>query len=415
MRDMLGRGSALEVPQALKIVLEAAGFLTPRTIKVKLSDAFGMVLAEDITCHEDIPGFTRTTVDGYAVRAADTFGASDSSPAYLNVTGEILMGEEPAIIVNTGEAVRIATGGMMPEGADAALMLEYAQIIDGSTIEATHAVAPGENIVQRGEDIKAGQQALDRGLRLRPQHVSVLASIGAHEVPVYERPRVAIISTGDEIVPPSSGLKPGQIRDSNSYLLEGLIIASGGVPVRMGTVRDEYEAQKSALLDALNKSDVVLITGGSSVGARDHAERVISELGEVRFHSVALKPGKPLLFGVLGGKPAFGLPGHPRAVEVTFEVFVRPALAVISGESRSDINEATRTVKAILTRAIPSASGRQEVFNVSLELRDGVLHATPILAKSGIISAAIKSHGSVIVPLGQPGLPEGHLADVLLV
>lgn len=415
MRDMLGRGSALEVPQALRMVLEAVSNIKPKTSKVQLSDVFNLVLAEDAICPEDIPGFTRTTVDGYAVRAADTFGASESGPAYLSVTGEVLMGEAPSVRVGVGEAVRIATGGMLPEGADAALMLEHSHAIDALTIEATHAVAPGENTVRRGEDLRAGQTVLALGLRLRPQHVSVLASIGMSEVAVYEQPRVSIISTGDEIVPPSSALKPGQIRDSNSYLLEGLIKAAGGSPVRMGIVKDDYPTLKSTLLDAAGKSDIILITGGSSVGARDHAERVIAELGEVHFHSVALKPGKPVLFGSINGRPVFGLPGHPRAVEVTFEVFVRQAMIAISGERSSSFRDAARTLKATLTRAIPSTSGRQEVVAVSLEYRDGGLYATPILAKSGMLLSAAKADGSVTVPLGVPGLSEGSDIDVLLI
>lgn len=379
-----------------------------------MSHALGLPLAEDITCLEDIPGFTRTTVDGYAVRAADTFGASETSPAYLNVTGEVLMGQEPSIRVGESEAVRIATGGMLPEGADAALMLEHAQAMDALTIEATRAVAPGENIVRRGEDLGAGQLILHRGTRLRPQHISVLASMGVHEIPVYERPRVSIISTGDEIVPPSSTLKPGQIRDSNSYLLEGLITEAGAMPIRMGIIRDDYAAIKAALIDAASKSDIILMTGGSSVGARDHAEAAMSELGEVKFHSVALKPGKPMLFGVMDGRLVFGLPGHPRAVEVTFGVFVRAAISAICGEATSDMREAARTVRAALTRAVPSSSGRQEVINVILERREGRLYATPLLAKSGMLFAAIRANGSITVPLGAPGLHEGLEVDVHL-
>ena len=412
MRDMLGRGQAVEVADALRLIFEdLPGKDIPET-SVTLSEAFGRVLSRDVLAPEDLPGFSRSTMDGYAVMAGDTFGASETSPAYLNVTREIMMGDEPEFELKKGEAAKIATGGMLPRGADAVVMFEHVQGLDERMVEVQKAVAPGDNVIQRGEDVGSGELILKKGRRLKPHDVAVLAGVGFTEAYVYERPIVSIISTGDEIVPEGAPVKPGQVRDMNSLSLAGLVLEDGGMPLRKGVVGDSLEALKAVLENSLDDSDMVLITGGSSVGARDMTEKVIKEMGKLLFHSVSMKPGKPTMAAVVGGKPVFGLPGHPRAVSVCYGVFIRPLIRRLSGQGA----EGTRkTLKARLARSVSSSPGRQEVINVSLRMRDGELWAEPVLGKSGLLSMLVKADGMFTVPAGKPGLQKGQSVDIELI
>ena len=416
MRDKLGRGQAVSVEEALNFVLSNIPDAEPSKSAVPLLEAFGRVLGSDITAQEDLPGFTRSIMDGYAVRASDTFGATEPVPAYMKAPYEIGMGQEPDFELKPGEAAGIATGGMIPPGADAVVMFEYVQALGDGTIEVQAAVAPGENVIQRGEDAALGSLVLPMGRRLRPHDVSVLAGLGITEVKVFQRPRVAIISTGDEVVPAERKLGPGQIRDTNSYNLAGLILDDGGEPVRRGIVGDEQDVLAADVASAAEAADVVLITGGSSVGARDHAESVIVESGRLIFHSVSLRPGKPLLFGLLNdGTPVFGLPGHPRAVSVCYETFVRPALLRLSGRKPEIAEHLVGTVRASLTRGVHSAPGRQEVISVALsEGPGGELKATPVLGKSGLIKMLLQAQGTITVPAGTLGHEEGEVVDVRL-
>lgn len=414
MRDMLGRGEAVSAQEALRLILDNLPKSLPPEIKLQLEDSYGRVLSRDIASPEDLPGFSRSTMDGYAVSAGDTFGATEGSPAYLEVRHEIPMGAEPDFELKKGEAARISTGGMLPRGADAVLMLEHAQAVDENTIEAQRPVAPGENVIQRGEDARRGEPVLQKGHRLRPQDVAVLAGVGVTEVHVHEKPKVSIISTGDEVVPASSPLRPGQVRDMNSYSLAGFIISEGGVPLRKGILKDDYQAIRAACEGSLKDSDMVLITGGSSVGARDMTARIMEDLGRVLFHSVSIKPGKPMIAGIAGGVPVFGLPGHPRAVAVCFDAFVRPVLSLLAGVKAGRVEDMKRTVTARLAKSIRSSSGRQEFFSVALAESEGELEATPLLGKSGLITMAVKAHGTVCVPAGKAGLDKGEVVEVRL-
>ncbi|MGC7879135.1 molybdopterin molybdotransferase MoeA, partial [Desulforudis sp. 1190] len=250
------------------------------TEKVDLRQALGRVLARDCFAPEDVPGFDRSTMDGFAVRARDTFGASEGLPAYLEVTGEILMGEAPSGEIGAAEAFRVPTGGMLPAGADAVVMLEYTEPLDDRTIGVVRPVAPGENVIRRGDDLRRDEQLFEAGHRLRPQDVGLLAAAGIGEVEVYRRLRVGIITTGDEIVPVKAKPGPGQVRDVNSYTAQGQVVECGGEPVLFGVVPDEFESLAAVLRRALAETDLVVISGGSSVGARDITARVIDSLGE---------------------------------------------------------------------------------------------------------------------------------------
>lgn len=416
MKDMLGRGEAISVEEALKRLLGPVSPGDIPTEHVSLDDALGRVLSSNVRAPEDLPGFARSTMDGYAVLAADTFGAGEHSPAYMEVSHEILMGTGDAGAIARSTAAKIATGGMLPEGADAVVMFEYVQALEGSMIEVLRAVAPGENVIQKGEDASKGDLVLGAGRRLRPQDVAILAGIGLDGAEVYQRPKVAIIPTGDEIVPAGAPLPPGCVRDINSHTLSALLRRDGGDPLRLAIVPDEFEALKSSVMSAVEGSSMVLITGGSSVGTKDVTEKVINELGELLFHSVTLKPGKPTLAGMVRGVPVLGLPGHPRAVAVTYEIFARPLLSRCAGLGPEGAGDRLgRTVRAVLTRSVHSSAGRREM--ISLELTqgsDGLIMAAPVLGKSGLISMLVRADGTLTVPIGVLGYEKGEEVEVNL-
>ena len=416
MKDMLGREEVITVENALDIIFKNFSPKLPPERLLKIEDSYGRVLSRDISSPEDLPNFARSTVDGFAVSAADTFGASEGVPAYLSVKYEIGMGEEPDFELQKGEVAKIATGGMLPKGSDAVIMFEHTQEIDTAMIEVVKSVAPGENVVQAGEDVTKGALVLRGGHRLRPQDIGVLAGLGITEVWAYERPKGSIISTGDEIVPPGRALKPGQVRDINSYNLAGLLLGAGAIPLIKGIFNDEYDIVRDGVGRSLRDSDIILISGGSSVGSRDVTARVINELGKpgVLFHGVSLKPGKPLIGGVVNNIPIFGLPGHPAAVSVCFEIFVRPVLSALSGLRKDRFKDGKQTIKARIAKNISSSAGREEHIGVYLEDREGEIWAIPLLGKSSLITTLIKADGTAVIPLRKLGVQEGEIVEVRL-
>jgi molybdopterin molybdotransferase len=417
MKDTLGRDEVVTVEEALRL-LDNQSLKLPASETIDIENGYGRVLSSDIISPEDLPGFSRSTMDGYAVRSEDSFGASETLPVYLQIKGEVYMGRKPDFTIERGEAAIIPTGGMLPEGTDAVVMYEYTNRIDEGMVEIMKTVSPSENVILAGEDIGAGELVMGAGHRLRPQDIGALSGLGILEVEVFRRPVVAIISTGDEVVPPSRSrpLKTGEIRDINSYNLSGLILKCNAIPRKKGVIRDDFITLKTAVGEALKESDMVLITGGSSVGTRDYTSRVINELGEpgVIFHGVTIKPGKPLIGGIVNGVPVFGLPGHPAAVTVSFENFVEPLLRKISGERRKAILPYRRTVKALFGRNLSSHAGREDHIRVALEERDSKIWATPILGKSGLIRTLVNSDGVVVIPMNKNGLYEGETVEVRL-
>jgi len=415
MKDYLGRDEALEVDEARRLLLEQDLKTIPGE-SVPIEESYGRVLHSDIVSPEDLPGFDRSTMDGYAVAAADTFGASDTMPVYLEIKGQVVMGRKPDHSIQRGESVQIPTGGMLPDGADAVVMFEYTNCVDETMVEIMKTVSPGEHVISADEDVKKGQTVLRGGQRLRPQDVGALAGLGILEVDVFKKPRVAIIGTGDEVVPPHRPLSVGQVRDINSYNLTGLIGECHAVPVRKGIVSDDLVTLRHVVHEAASTSDMVLITGGSSVGTKDYTATVIDELGSpgVLFHGVAMKPGKPLIAGIVDGTPLFGLPGHPAAITVSFETFVEPLLMVMSGERSVAHLPPRRTLKALFDRNLASTAGREEHVRVSVEEREGVFRAVPILGKSGLVTTLVRADGIVIVPMNKSGLYEGDEVEVRL-
>jgi molybdopterin molybdotransferase len=413
---MLGREEVLSVENARELLIRETAFILPGEFESDIENSLHRISSREVTSPDDLPGFTRSTMDGFAVKSGDTFGAKEGMPAYLNVRGEILMGEKPSFSINKGETARIATGGMLPPGADAVVMFEYTSLVDDSLLEVFRPVAPGENTIQAGEDCKKGEIIIKKGQKIKPQDIGALSGVGKTRVWLFEKPVVAIIATGDEVVPASAPVKPGQVRDINSYTLSGLIQSNGGKEVKKGICRDSYNELIKTVRDALRESDLVTITGGSSVGTRDLTAEVLNSLGKpgVLFHGVSVKPGKPIIGAVIDGKPVFGLPGHPAAVVVSFELFIHPVLRMLTGEIQSLGSGLKKTVMASLTKNISSSPGREDHVRVSIEEKNGRVLATPILGKSGLITTLVKADGTVIVPLQKRGLEEGTEVQVVL-
>lgn len=416
MRDMLGREDVISVLTARNIMFK--NFIPPilSEVKINISDSYKRVLSREIFSSEDLPQFARSTVDGFAVKSSDTFGATEAMPTYLNIVGEVFMGDVASVSINTGDAVKIATGGMLPYGADAVVMIEDVQEVGGNMIEVMKPYAPGENVIQAGEDIKKGDLVFNKGHRIRPQDTGALAGLGITEIYVYAKPKVAIISTGDEIVSADKKIKPGQVRDINSYNLAGLISEAGGEPVKYGIFKDEYGVIKEVIVKALDESSMVLITGGSSVGTKDLTAKIINEVGTpgVLFHGVSIKPGKPTIGGFVKGRPIFGLPGHPAAITVCFEQFVEPILKRLTGLAENSFYSRKPLITVRMAKNVASSSGREDHIRVAIENRNGELWAVPILGKSGLITTLVKADGIVVIPLRKLGLEQGETVEVRL-
>jgi molybdopterin molybdotransferase len=406
--------TTLLTPQEAKDRFARAYTPRPRgTERIPLAEAYGRVLAADASAHEDLPAFDRSTVDGFAARSADVGQAGPAQPVTLTLAGDVQMGETAAVPVGAGQSVRIPTGGMLPAGADCVVMLEDVDERDGR-IAVRRSARPGDNVIRRAEDVRRGEVALRAGARLRPQDIGLLAAIGMTQVEAYLRPRVAIVATGDEIVPADRTPAGGQVRDVNTYTLAALVRQEGGVPRVHGIVEDVYDVLLRALREARRDADLVVISGGSSVGAKDAVAKAIGELGApgVVVHGVSIKPGKPTILALVEGIPMVGLPGHPVSGMVIFDVFVRDVLRGLAG--RRDVRAFGQVVRARLERPIPSAGVREDHVRVYLERHEGDLRAVPVLGKSGIITTMTRADGIVVVPIGQRMLEAGAEVDVHL-
>lgn len=379
---------------------------------IGLDQSRGRVLAEAIIAPVDIPGFDRSTMDGYAVAAASTYGASEASPAYIEVVGTVDMGRHANIEVGRGQAVRISTGGMLPPGADAVVMVEHTESIDDTTIEVYRSVAPGQHMVARDEDVAGGRPLLPQGCLLRPQEVGLLAASGMENVSVRLRPRVGIVSTGDELVAVGDTPVPGQVRDTNTHTLAALVQDAGAIPKKYGIVGDQYDDLMTVCQKALSESDMVLISGGSSVGKRDLTVDVLSALpeSEILVHGVSIRPGKPTILAQCGTQAFWGLPGHTVSAMVVFMVLVRPFLDHLQGR----LTVAPTPVKARLMRNLASVQGRMDFVRVRLVRKGGQLQAIPILGQSGLIHTMVEADGLVAIPMNSEGLDADASVDVFL-
>ncbi len=393
------------------------GFAPLATEQILLNDCRARTLAVDVAAPEALPPFSRSTMDGFAVRARDTFGSSESEPALLTIAGEIAMGAcGRDVVLQPGQTAAIWTGGELPGNSDAVVMVEFTNQPDARTVEVYRPVAPGENTIRAGEDFEADATVLRRGHRLRPQDIGVLAGLGITKVNVYKHPVVAIISTGDELVQPDQPLKPGKIRDINSSTLAALVEECGGVPVPLGIIGDNLESMAAACAMALDlPADIVLLSGGSSVGRRDFTLKVFEQLDqtEVLAHGVSIRPGKPTIFARRGNTALFGLPGHVGSAIVVFHLFVRPLLRRLAGAGNiMDL----RRVQAITAQQIPSTIGREEYVRVALSNTDGSgpPKATPVYGKSGLLSPLVQADGLLVIDRDTEGLDTGETATVIL-
>ncbi len=392
--------------------------------KIETALSLGRVIAEDISAPHSLPEFLRSTVDGYAVRARDTFCASDSMPAYLTLLDEIPMGSAPSQSIGAGQCGLIHTGGMLPPGADAVVMLENTQVAlggnhptPGSDIEIFRAVADGENIIQIGEDVKSGSVILSGGCRIRPAEVGGLMALGITQISVAVKPKVGLISSGDEIIDPFKQTQPGQVRDINAYTLASLVTKTGGESILYGIVPDVRSELESVARRALNECDVVVITAGSSASTRDMTADVIASLGApgVLVHGINTRPGKPTILGVCDGKAVIGLPGNPVSALVNGYLFVVPVIEKLHGETPRP----RPVIAAKLTVNLPSQAGREDWIPVKLLSQQGsagsqTYHAEPIFGKSNLIFTLTAADGLLRIPPDVTGYGAGEMAEVVL-
>lgn len=381
--------------------------------EVELRYALGRVLYGDLAAGEFVPGFDRSTVDGLAVRAADTFGCSDTMPAMLAYKGEIRMGTDNPGAIGPGECMGVSTGGMLPAGADAAVMVEHTEDYGDGFRYALKPVSPGENIVRKGDDVPPGKIVLKRSALISSKETGALAALGFTAVTVYQKPVAGILSTGDELVPVDEKPAGGQVRDVNAHLLAAAVREAGGEPLPLGIAGDDEASLAGAVKDALPKCDMLLISGGSSAGEKDLTARVIASQGRLLLHGLAMKPGKPTILGEIGGKPVFGLPGHPVAAFFVFQLLVRPLICSYTGTQPVCV-----TKRGILSVNIPSNHGREEIVPVKF-LNDGSGEPSPCLVepvpvKSGLITLLSEAEGYIKIPRDCEGLFKGAGVEVYL-
>lgn len=413
MKELL---KVLTVDQAKATIIGALEKRQIETEDIRLEDALGRTIAENIVSEDRIPSFSRSTVDGYAVQAKDSFGASEGMPLPVEVVGEVLMGKEVSGKVKPGQAFAIPTGGMLPDNCDAVVMLEYTNELDNRTIEVYKAVAPGENVVKAGEDLEVGEEVLVQGSILRPQDLGVLAALGKDRIKVYKKCKVGILSTGDEVVSISEKPLGGQVRDINSYAILGLVQEAGGIGTLYGIIPDEEDQLRYAVKKALDENDIVVVSGGSSVGTKDATAKIFQEFCHegLLFHGISIKPGKPTILAKTQNKLLFGLPGHPVSAMVVFNIFGKLAMDIMMGREgyRDDL-----PIKGVLTKNIPSSPGREEYIRVKVEKgKEGNEgnQVTPKLGKSGLITTMVEANAFLVVPLDKQGYTQGQEVDVHL-
>ena len=372
---------------------------------ISLDESAGRYLAQDWVAPEDLPGFARSTVDGYAVRAQDVFGAQEGSPALLECVGDCPMGSAPSFSLAPGQTARILTGGMLPEGADSVVMVEYSRPVGDNLVELIRTQAPGDHVLERDEDAAEGSVLIPAGRRLRSQEVGLLAALGQQTVPVRRRPRVTILSTGDEVVPVERKPLPGQVRDVNSHSLAALCTGAGAEVRMAGLVGDDRAELEAAVREAAQWADVVLLSGGSSAGMRDHTVEVFLSMPDssLLVHGAAISPGKPFILARTGGICLMGLPGQVTSALVCARVFLLPLLRHLQGGEET----VTPGVSAVLSRSVASAQGRRDFIRVRLSRSADGWIADPVTAPSGLISGLVAADALVICPENSEGLYAG--------
>jgi len=396
-------GALIPFEEAKRVVDEHIEPVT-RVETLNIDDASGRVLAEDIVAALSIPPFDRAAMDGYAVKAKDTFNSGQFNPKVLELVGELHAGETPKKRVNSGQCIQIATGAMMPRGADAVVMVEDTEA-ENSRVKVFKSAYPQANVGQKGEDIREGESILRRGSVLDAGKIGVLASQGVNQTKVYEKPKVAILPTGEEVAEIGQTLRQGQVYDINSHTIASVVKANGGVPTRFGIAGDELEELKSTIAEAL-KSDLIVISGGSSVGERDLLIDVLQDWGEVLFHGIQIKPGKPTIFAILQGKPLFGMPGYPTSCLINTYLFILPVV-----RKMAHLPPRTgETVEARLSRRVSGSVGRRQFLTVKIEGSEAV----PVFKESGAITSIAAADGYIEIAENIDLLEKGEPVTVTL-
>ena len=392
---------SVKTPEEVLALIEHEFTPAAQVEMLPLSAVMGRTLAEDITAEEYVPDFNRSTVDGYAVCSRDTFGCTDAIPAILTLQGEVLMGQGADMALQADSCIAVPTGGAVPEGADAVVMIEFTEDYGDGTIGVLKSVAPGQYMIFRGDDVYPGKPILVKGRVLSSQDIGALAAIGRTWVPVVKKLTIGVISTGDELVPPEQLPGPGQVRDVNSPMLEAMLGAYGVRVINYGIVIDDEDLLREKVEKAAEECDAVLLSGGSSVGVKDAACRIIESMGKLLLHGIAIKPGKPTILGKAGRKPLVGLPGHPVAAYFITKLFVLPLLSKLMGRK-----QAAYTTTAKITENISANHGRAQYHCCRLERKEGELYAYPIRGKSGLITTLAGADGYFCIDRDCEGLPK---------
>ncbi|MGB7605295.1 MAG: gephyrin-like molybdotransferase Glp [Lutisporaceae bacterium] len=376
---------------------------------LNIEEAMGRTASEDVFSEVNIPDFNRSTVDGYAIKAADTFGVSDSMPVFMDLIGMVEMGSTTDIVIKSGKTVYVPTGGMIPEGADGMIMIEYIEEVDDRTIAAYSPIAPGENVIKIGDDVLKGEKLISKGKVVKPQDIGTLAAAGVRQIKVFEKPRIAVISTGDEIVDPFGTKNLGQVRDINTFTLSAMAEELGAQVTIKQVIRDEYELLEKAVEAALADNHIILVSGGSSVGNKDVTAKVIAAMGEpgVFVHGIAIKPGKPTIVGKAKGRALFGLPGHPVSALIVFKVLIEYLIAKLMSRENQKLQ-----LIAECASNVHSSPGKETFQMVELERTAEGYLAVPLHGKSGAISLVSKSQGFVRIPHNKEGLNKGEIVKV---
>jgi molybdenum cofactor synthesis domain-containing protein len=417
MKEVKARGftEQISVEDALRKYLKEVKIEMLRSETVHITEALDRVLAENVTSKVDVPHFNRSAVDGYAVRSHDTFGASPTNPIVFDVIGTVKVGQTPSVIVGELKAVKIATGAPIPKEADAVVMLEYTELVSNNKIEIYRPATPWQNVSKKGEDVKRGERILSKGTLLQPQDVAILAAVGKVDVKVTRKPRVAVLSTGNELVEPKCKVDAGKTIDSNRFFLFAAVKDAGGEPLDLGIAKDNLADIKSKISEGLATADLVLVSGGTSVGEKDLVPEVVNSLGKpgVIVHGVAMRPGKPTALAVVNGKPVFLLPGYPVAAMMAFNTFVKPLISKMLGAPTGKLPG--QVIKARMARRVPSTPGVRDFVRVIVRKREEGYIAYPIRTRgSGIISSMVKANGLLIIPEEREGIEEGEEVEVTL-
>ncbi len=401
--------NTVTVQEAKNKIKEEFNEISLKTEKINILDAVGRHVSNSIVASIDVPGFNRSTVDGYAVISKDTFGASESIPSFLKYKGNIEMGAKAEVVLKPGECYYVPTGGMLPIGTDGVVMIEYTETL-GNEICIQKPTAPGQNILKKDEDLKNGEVIFKKGHKLRPQDIGMLAGIGIGNIDVYEKVKVSIVSTGDELVSPTEELKPGKIKDMNTYSLSAASVEDGCIVVERAIVKDDRDLLKAKIEECANNSHVVLVSGGSSMGNKDYTKDVINDIGYpgVFIHGISIKPGKPTIIGRINNTAVFGLPGQPVSALVIYKVFVSFLIKEIYYNEKS-LNQ---YVEGEISSNIPSAPGREHYVMVNIKEEKGKTIIEPVYGKSGMLSMMAKARGSVRIDTNAEGLVKGDVVKV---